>query len=305
LPSAADPPLNSNPACIAFRSLSASRFLGSAHRLGAGGVGELYSLGAMTTTDYSEFEMACLDLRNEIPKLRSRHCFNSAIIHLRKAKDLLDIDHEMSAFRAITAEEEASSGLMYCLKEIGYDNADKLNPKDHSFKYAVIVFLDAVKRHFAYMQEQHGFEITLVLDEDSSPKRLRIKINNDAIHHGLSFYPEPPLHFVSAIGATPRSFQAEVKNLETLLSTDNIVKYIKDVANFRNKILYASEKGYPRIVRPNYKLLEVKRSRVITLYMIYLLIWPYREKQLFVQQCIDSLLAMLNKIPFGALHPEA
>ncbi len=35
---APNPPLNSDPAGIAFRSLSASRFLGSAQRLGAGGV---------------------------------------------------------------------------------------------------------------------------------------------------------------------------------------------------------------------------------------------------------------------------
>ena len=34
-----NPPLNSDPACIAFRSLSTSRFLGSAQRLGAGGSG--------------------------------------------------------------------------------------------------------------------------------------------------------------------------------------------------------------------------------------------------------------------------
>jgi hypothetical protein len=259
----------------------------------------------MTTTDYSEFEIACLDLRDEIPKLRSRHCFNSAITHLKKAKELLDLDNEMSAFRAITAEEEASSGLMYCLKEIGYDNADKLNPRDHSFKYALIVFLDAVARHLSSMQEQQGFEVSLVLDEDISPKRLKVKINNDAIHKGFSVFPDPPLHFISAIGMAPRSFQKEIKNLEALLKTDDIVKHIKDVANFRNKLLYASEKGYPRVTRPNHKLLESKRARVVTLYMIYLLIWPYREKQLFVQQCINSLLVMLNRIPLGDLHPEA
>ena len=34
-----NPPLNSDPACIAFRSLSTSRYLGSVHRLGAGGAG--------------------------------------------------------------------------------------------------------------------------------------------------------------------------------------------------------------------------------------------------------------------------
>ena len=40
-----NPTLHSDPACIAFRSLSASRFLGFVQRLGAGVAGELHSLG--------------------------------------------------------------------------------------------------------------------------------------------------------------------------------------------------------------------------------------------------------------------
>jgi hypothetical protein len=38
--------LKSDCVCIAFHSLSSFRYLGSAHRLGAGGAGELPSLGA-------------------------------------------------------------------------------------------------------------------------------------------------------------------------------------------------------------------------------------------------------------------
>ena len=34
-----NPPLNSDPACIVFRSFFSSRYLGSAHRLGAGAAG--------------------------------------------------------------------------------------------------------------------------------------------------------------------------------------------------------------------------------------------------------------------------
>ena len=37
MPSPPNPALNSDPACIAFRSFSSFRFLGSARRLGAGG----------------------------------------------------------------------------------------------------------------------------------------------------------------------------------------------------------------------------------------------------------------------------
>ena len=39
-----NPPLNSGPACIVFRSFSTSRYLGSVQRLGAGGAGWLHSL---------------------------------------------------------------------------------------------------------------------------------------------------------------------------------------------------------------------------------------------------------------------
>ncbi len=40
-----NPPLKSDPACRAFRSLSTFRFLGFVQRLGAGGAGELHALG--------------------------------------------------------------------------------------------------------------------------------------------------------------------------------------------------------------------------------------------------------------------
>ena len=42
---APNPPLNSDPACIVFRSFSSPCFLGSAQRLGAGGAGSLPSIG--------------------------------------------------------------------------------------------------------------------------------------------------------------------------------------------------------------------------------------------------------------------
>ena len=45
-----NPALHSDPACIAFRSLSSFRFLGFVQRLGAGGAGELQSLGAQLST---------------------------------------------------------------------------------------------------------------------------------------------------------------------------------------------------------------------------------------------------------------
>ncbi len=46
-------------------------------------------------------------------------------------------DPAMAIFRAITAEEEAASGLLRCLAEMDYPNAKYLNPHNHSHKHAV------------------------------------------------------------------------------------------------------------------------------------------------------------------------
>jgi len=51
-------PLNSDPACIVLRSLSTSRFLGFAQRLGAGGAGYLPSLGILMSAPYKKIRQA-------------------------------------------------------------------------------------------------------------------------------------------------------------------------------------------------------------------------------------------------------
>jgi hypothetical protein len=56
-PATPNPPLHSDPAWNAFRSLSSSGLLGSAQRLGAGGAGELHSLGLKIRCPFGRFEM--------------------------------------------------------------------------------------------------------------------------------------------------------------------------------------------------------------------------------------------------------
>jgi hypothetical protein len=72
LPEPPNPPLNSDPACIAFRSLSTSRFLGSAHRLGAGGAGQLHCMFLLTWAELgSGFGMATCTQRGGAVMLAS------------------------------------------------------------------------------------------------------------------------------------------------------------------------------------------------------------------------------------------
>ena len=85
-------------------------------------------------------------------------------------------------------------------------------------------------------------------------------------------------------------------NLELDKNAKDIFSAIKKTANYRNQILYASPKGIPSLAEPIDRYL-IKRKNIIFLNLaIFLLIDPYSEIQLFVQQALAALLKMLNII---------
>lgn len=65
----------------------------------------------------------------------------------------------------------------------------------------------------------------------------------------------------------------------------------------RNQILYASSEGIPTIADPIDGYILKRRDVIFTNLIIYLLIDPYKEKQLFVQQALSAFLKMLRLIP--------
>ena len=97
MPALPNLPLHSDPACIAFRSLSTSRFLDSVQRLGAGGAGELHSLGLVCPS--LSLRRACgahSRVRPPGPLLReSRH---SSIVSLSRMALLLTHHHSAHGF---------------------------------------------------------------------------------------------------------------------------------------------------------------------------------------------------------------
>ena len=66
--------------------------------------------------------------------VRSRASIRHAWVHIEKARRLIGVDNEMAAFRAITAEEEAATGIIIALKDIRYAHSELLKPKDHKHK---------------------------------------------------------------------------------------------------------------------------------------------------------------------------
>ncbi len=71
-------------------------------------------------------------------------------------------------------------------------------------------------------------------------------------------------------------------------------KFISKEANLRNEILYASQEGLPIVAEDPTNFVDKREKRVMVLTYAYLLISQYREKQLFVQQCLDAYLKMLG-----------
>ena len=107
----------------------------------------------------------------EKSKSRGRSRIRNALNHLERAWGLRDTDLEMAAFRAITAEEEAASGLMYSLQEIGYLNSEKLRPKFHWHKSAVTPFVAVISQFFAGILKTNGIKpIYEITTEYSGPQ---------------------------------------------------------------------------------------------------------------------------------------
>jgi predicted ATP-grasp superfamily ATP-dependent carboligase len=89
------------------------------------------------------------------------------------------------------------------------------------------------------------------------------------------------------------------KQIESLLAkrgVEDIKKYVKDQANRRNKLLYASNDGYPGNVDIEDKFYPAQKNRVFAMLNTYLLIEPYAVNCQFVQDTLNAYLNIFTKI---------
>ena len=145
--------------------------------------------------ELTPFDRTCRELLEAIPRLHSRACFRNAFNHLELADQIKPVDPLMAAFRALTAEEEAASGLMYCLKERGYRNASLLRPKDHAYKNAVMPFLAILGMFFSEILGGKGLEPKFHLRELDGETRLTLMLPMTVAGEEKWAYPIPPLSF--------------------------------------------------------------------------------------------------------------
>ena len=236
------------------------------------------------------------------PNRQSRHCLRSAFYHLERAMILASIDPAMAAFRALTAEEEASTSLMYCLKEKGYKNASLLKPKDHVQKNAVSPFLNILGSSFAKTIGAQFQDFKLILEGEGENRRMLIALSLFIDGEEMWVRPIPPLNFTVTSNGKPLSYRPEIDSLVETTGRKDIIEHLRSEANRRNLLLYAGPNGYPGNVQLPEGYFENRKKFLLTILRAYLLIQPYQEKLSFVQDSLDAFLSMAGSLKESELH---
>jgi hypothetical protein len=245
------------------------------------------------------FDQSCLELLDQSPQTQSRACLRSAINHLRRTEATMPVDRPMAVFRCYTAEEEAASGLMHCLKERQYANADSLKPRNHVHKNAVIPFLTILKKFFDESLGIHGVEPEIQLREVDRQRQLFLAVPIVVSGEKREFVPNPPLNFSVTNQARRVSYNKQIDEYVRARGASEVDDHLREMANKRNLVLYAGPNGYPADIEITDKFFPAYCARVLAIVRAYLLIQPHPERQSYVQDSLDAFLAMLGLLTFN------
>lgn len=234
-------------------------------------------------------------LRHE-PEDWTRKSFDAAFIHLSFAHRLKEIDPAMALFRAITAEEEAATGLLRALQSRRYAASGELLPKDHLQKAAVYPYLRAIAKHTSYLRMSGIKEVRFAIPKDEDKPRLQLAFVLDGENAGIVARPDPPLNLRIREGGQPVNYQKYFRELISPIGFEDIRKYLDIKRNQRNLLLYASPQGLLNPGPVAESTLQDYRHRIMTILKAALLVWPYREVQPFAQEAVRSFLEVSGRL---------
>lgn len=200
----------------------------------------------------------------------------------------------MAVFRAITPEEEAATAIFASLRQLGYERANRLSLRSHIHKQAVIPFFRAI--HDCFAEVGGGVSLARWWSAPrGAKKRLFLEL---AIPDRRTALADPPFGFTVTDPATgsPIDFEQNMREVVEGNGLNDTLEYLKERANRRNRLLYATEQGIPRLERPAEQFLLGAKKRVLLLLGVFCLIFPYRRKALFVQQALDAFLLLLGRV---------
>lgn len=260
------------------------------------------SPSASIVFETTEMERAMADMIPQMPSPPRWPAFN-ALRHLNRAWGLRGSDPEMMAFRCITAEEEAATALFKSLQRRKYKNAEKLKSRHHVHKNAVIPFIDAVSRVMADSTGSDAPETHIFLDQSTAPPQFEVRIKAGELADGRVVWAKSlPLHFsLTRLGTKDEDvvldFREQMEAVASDANAKSIERYLSDRANFRNKLLYATADGYLAMSGNVEKIFAHYKRNAFMIIQLYLMIDPFEKHQLFVQQCLDGFLKILNSAP--------
>lgn len=225
------------------------------------------------------------------------HAAKSCARHIERARLLKDCMPELAVFSAITAEEEAAVAIFYALKKQKYENYEQLKTKVHSYKSGVYPFIRLLGE--AFLPKESDLKITLYFEELEAKKRkdiLRIRmpigIEDD---QQICIVPDPPLGFVSTgPDGKEKNYHREVSRIASEKGIKSVFDYIKNLANERNKVLYASPTQIPRVKDAEDVISNHTNAAMLNMIM-YLLIEPHRPQSL-VQEALKAYVKIMTRI---------
>lgn len=228
------------------------------------------------------------------PPVRNRAI--SALDGFDRADRLLETEQVIASFSAINAQEEAATALMRALQLRNYPGSDRLELWNHAHKAAIYPLVDAVRLHVTQSFEGKAFQVSARF----TPPELIVKVpltafgvTNPALAH-LAVQPVHPLGMLSSVDGRPHDFKGEFEEITKAGTRNKVLRYIRRLANQRNKLLYASDNSAP-ISRAKAADLAQRRQAAELILYITVMILQTADHQLMVVQALHALLVLLDR----------
>lgn len=237
-------------------------------------------------------------------RTRARNAFQG----FDRARKLLEIDREMASFLAITSEEEAVAALFRSLQIRKYPDSDKLNLYKHELKSALAPFLSAVLKSLVAGGQSLNLRVTI----DMSAPSLEVQIPLRQFGIVLTDTEEHCLQLVEPLGivgtkeglANPADFfDAHIAEVARDANVKDIRRFVRDQANNRNKILYASDSSLPRSKATEADI-ETRQKRADTALLLSIAVLQTPGHQGMALQCLAAFLKMVRKASDDAMTPR-
>ena len=102
---------------------------------------------------------------------------------------------------------------------------------------------------------------------------------------------------ISRLTASAMTFATRFRKLLAAAKVSEFAKFVRARANERNRLLYATTEGIPKVGGNIKSGLDVTRGRVMAELAVYLLIDTVKSQQQFVTQCLEAFLRLMELIP--------